>query len=322
VGSNDLIGSSAAMQYLRQYLPKVAASGANVLITGPTGTGKELVAECIHRLGPRRDGAFVSVNCAAIPEALFEGELFGYEAGAFTGALRRYEGKLRLASGGTLFLDEIGEMSPTGQAKILRAIEAREVMALGGRAAAAVDVRFVAATNQDLELLVKSRGFRPDLYYRLNVARLHLPPLTERKEDIPDLFAHFVGQFNDRLRGRVGLPTRQLLECLLQYDWPGNVREIRNLVEALFIDPPDGEITLGDLPPSFQHIFGRFSVDTMPERDRLISVLHETNWNKKQTAVVMNWSRMTLYRKLSKYHITAPQGDDEDGGSDSPTGGG
>jgi DNA-binding NtrC family response regulator len=289
---------------LRQYLPKLAHSNANVLITGETGTGKERVAQIIHQLGPRKTGAFVCVNCAAVPDALFESEMFGHEAGAFTGALRRFEGKLRLASGGTIFLDEIGEMSLLAQGKILRALESREVSPLGAPEAAPIDVRFIAATNQDLEPLVQARAFRKDLYYRLNVARVHLQPLRERREDILELFDFFVAKFNHELEVGVGPPSPRLLQSFLQYEWPGNVREIRNLVEALFIDPPPGETDLAHLPDSFRRIFERFTVDTVLERDRLLAVLHQTNWNKKQAAIQLNWSRMTLYRKIAKYHIT------------------
>lgn len=305
-----LIGSSPAIRQLRQYLPKLAVSNANVLITGETGTGKERVAQIIHQLGPRRSGAFVCVNCAAIPDTLFESEMFGHEAGAFTGALRRFDGKLRQASGGTIFLDEIGEMSLLAQGKILRALESREVSPLGASESAAIDVRFIAATNQDLEPLIQARVFRKDLYYRLNVANVHLQPLRERKEDIAELFNFFITKFNQELQAGVGPPTQELLLSFFKYEWPGNVREIRNLVEALFIDPPTGATDLIHLPESFRRIFERFTVDAVPERERLLAILHQTNWNKKQAAMHMNWSRMTLYRKLAKYHITRP-GDEE-----------
>jgi two-component system response regulator HydG len=246
------------------------------------------------------------VNCAAIPDSLFESELFGYEQGAFTGAQEGYPGKLRMASGGTVFLDEIGEMTLSAQAKILRVLESREIFPLGGRSVSTVNVRFVAATNQDLEPLVAERKFRQDLFYRLNVARLHLPALKDRKEDIPDLLSHFVQQFNERYHRRVEGATGELLECLLSYEWPGNVRELRNLVEAVFIDPPEHRISLEDLPDYFRRIFSRYRVETLPERDKLVSILEQTNWNKKKAAREMNWSRMTLYRKISKYRLAGP----------------
>jgi len=294
------------MSHLRNYIPKVARSDAHVLITGATGTGKERVAAAIHGTSPRRSQPFLCVNCAAIPDALFESEFFGFEQGAFTGAHEAYQGKLRIASGGTIFLDEIGEMTMSAQAKILRVLESREVFPLGGRRVSTVNVRFVAATNQDLEPLVAERKFRQDLFYRLNVARLHLPALKDRKEDIPDLLTHFLQQFNQRYQLRIEGATGELLDCLLSYEWPGNVRELRNLVEAVFIDPPDRWISLDDLPDYFRRIFSRYRVDTLPERDRLVSILEQTNWNKKKAAREMNWSRMTLYRKISKYRLSGP----------------
>jgi len=295
------------MLELREYIGKVGRSEASVLITGPTGSGKERVAESIHSSSPRRDRAFLCVNCAAIPDSLLESELFGYERGAFTGAQEGCPGMLRVASGGTVFLDEIGEMSLGAQAKILRVLENREVFPLGARRMVSIDVRFIAATNQDLEPLIAENRFRQDLFYRLNVARLSLPSLKEHKEDIPELFAHYVNDFNRRYGGTVGQPTQELLEQLLTYEWPGNVRELRNLVEAIFIDPPDGPVSLESLPDSFKRIFSRTVVASIGERERLVSALYRTNWNKSQAASQLNWSRMTLYRKISKYQITDPK---------------
>ncbi len=291
------------MEHFRDYICKVARIDANVLISGETGTGKERVAECIHNASPRRNHPFVCVNCAAIPESLLESELFGFERGAFTGAQEPYPGKLRLAKSGTVFLDEIGDMSMVGQAKILRVLESREVFPLGARTTLTVDVRFIAATNQDLETLVAQQKFRIDLYYRLNVARLQLPPLRERKEDIPELFARFISEFNRQYSGRVTVPTKQLLDALMQYEWPGNIRELRNLTEGIFIDPPEGPVSVCHVPDPFRQIFSRYVCDGMEERERLVAVLRETRWNKKKAASRMKWSRMTLYRKLSKYNI-------------------
>lgn len=302
----SLVGSSQSMLDLRSYIPKVARSEANVLITGDTGTGKERVAESIHYESPRRNQPFVCVNCAAIPDSLIESELFGYERGAFTGAQQGYAGKLRLANGGTVFLDEIGDMSLAAQAKVLRAIENHEVFPLGGRQMAPINARFIAAVNQDLEPLIAAQQFRRDLYYRLNVARITLPPLKERKEDIPELLSYYVHQFNDRFGESVGTPSRELMECLMRYDWPGNIRELRNLVEAIFIDPPHGSIALADLPESFRRIFAPYVSEAVPEKDRLLSTLYDTNWNKSKAAAELRWSRMTLYRKLAKYKLTEP----------------
>jgi transcriptional regulator with PAS, ATPase and Fis domain len=234
---------------------------------------------------------------------LLESELFGYERGAFTGALGASAGKLRLARGGTVFLDEIGEMTPYAQAKLLRVVEGGEVFALGAKRASPIDVRFIAATNQDLESMVVNRQFRKDLFYRFNVARVSLPPLRERKEDVAQLFDYFLYQYNGRYQRRVSGPSPQLMQRLLQYDWPGNVRELRNLVEAVFIDPPAGEIALEDLPEGFKSIFEGYVRSEPAERDRIISILSATKWNKSKAAVQLQWSRMTLYRKLEKYRL-------------------
>jgi len=302
--SRELIGSSSAMAAVRAYAGKVAQTDVSVLITGATGTGKELVAEAIHRNSVRRRAPFVSVNCAAIPDSLLESELFGYEHGAFTGADDRYPGKLRIADHGTVFLDEIGELSPPGQAKILRVLESREIFPLGARRTAKLDVRFLAATNQDLEPMIARGAFRQDLYFRLNVARIYLPSLCERPEDIIELFRYFLHRFNARNQKNVQEPTPELRECLLSYGWPGNVRELRNFVEAIFIDPPPGPIGLQDLPESFRRVFAGHRRTELSEREAIVSALSRTHWNKKLAARELQWSRMTLYRKLDKYKIT------------------
>jgi transcriptional regulator with PAS, ATPase and Fis domain len=291
---------------LRAYIRKVAQSDANVLITGETGTGKERVAASIHAESRRRSQPFVSINCAAIPDSLFESELFGFNRGAFTGAQEAQLGKLRSAQGGTFLFDEIGEMNLGAQAKVLRVLENREVFPLGAPRVAAVDLRFIAASNVDLEPLVSQNRFRRDLYYRLNVARLQLLPLREHKEDIPELIGHYVKEFNQRYNFQVEKPTQEVLDRLMDYDWPGNVRELRNLVEVVFIDPPKGSIALSDLPPPFRRLFGGQLRAVIPERERLMSALYQTNWNKTKAAAQLKWSRMNLYRKLSKYHIVQP----------------
>jgi transcriptional regulator with PAS, ATPase and Fis domain len=299
-----IIGSSASMVALRSYLPKVARSRATVLITGETGTGKERVAEAVHLLGSHCRGPFVAINCAALPDGLVESEFFGHERGAFTGAIGAAQGHFGRASGGTLFLDEIGELSLHAQAKLLRAIESREVMPVGASRAVPVDVRIVAATNQPLEDLVERRQFRADLFYRLNVGRLCLPLLKDRKGDIPLLLNHAIAEFNQREQRTVGSPDGELLQCLLAHDWPGNIRELRNLVEAVFIDPPCDRITLSQLPPVFRELFSRYRSSATSDRDQLIEVLKRTRWNKAEAAKQLNWSRMTLYRKLARYNIT------------------
>jgi two-component system response regulator HydG len=298
-----LVGVSPAMAALKAYLPKVARSAATVLITGETGTGKECVAQALHELGPRHDGPFVEINCAALPESLIESELFGHVRGAFTGAVSASDGVFVRAQGGTLFLDEIGEMSLHGQAKLLRVLESRKVSPLGARYPREVDVRILAATNQPLEAQVRDGRFRADLYYRLGVARIDLPPLRERREDVPLLLEHAIRELNRRDQRSVQAPDAELLDCLVAYDWPGNVRELRNLVEVVFIDPPAGRISLADLPPVFRAIFAQHRQVASSERERLLGVLRQTNWNKAEAAKQLRWSRMTLYRKLAKYQL-------------------
>ncbi len=296
-----IIGKHPAIRKIGGYIAKVAVTDSQVLITGETGTGKELVAELIHASSPRHEKPFICVNSAAIPDSLLESELFGYERGAFTGAHSLKEGALKLADGGTVFFDEIGDMSPYAQAKILRSIENKEVHRLGGRKSVPVDVRFIAATNQDLEQLVAQDKFRKDLYFRLNVARIHLPPLRDRREDIPLLFDHYIKQLNHRFSREVEGFGEDALDALLRYDWPGNVRELKNLLEAIFVDLPPPRISFADLPEQYQRRFR--DAAPLAERDRLLSALLSTKWNKSKAARKLHWSRMTLYRKMAKYQI-------------------
>lgn len=298
-----LIGDSVAIREINLYIGMVGSTDSTVLITGETGTGKEVTAELVHRNSPRRHKPFVCINCAAIPDSLLESELFGFERGAFTGAHAFREGRLKLADGGTAFFDEIGDMTPEGQAKILRVIEGKEVHRLGAKARVPLDVRFIAATNQDLERRVAEGRFRKDLYYRLNVARIHLPPLRERKEDIPPLFDHYIRELNRRLGREVEGLTEDALEPLLRYEWPGNVRELKNFLEAMFIGTSSQRISFLDLPEQFRRRLAE--TDGLPEdeRARMLSALLTTRWNKSKAAQKLNWSRMTLYRKMAKYQI-------------------
>ena len=308
VNGSCIVGDSPPMRQIKAYIGLVAGTDSNVLITGETGTGKDLVAQLIHANSPRRDKAFVCINSAALPDSLLESELFGYERGAFTGAYASFEGKLKLGDRGTLFFDEVGEMTPSAQAKILRAIETREFQRLGGRRSVALDVRIIAATNQDLERLMKEGRFRKDLYYRLHVATIHLPPLRGRTADIADLLKHYLRQFNERFRTQVEGLTQEAFELLLRYDWPGNVRELKNLLEAIFVCGPGRRITIMDLPQSLRQ---RFSVsEPVPgdDQERLLAALLSTNWNKSRAARELRWSRMTLYRKLAKYGMAKENG--------------
>jgi transcriptional regulator with PAS, ATPase and Fis domain len=301
-----IVGESPSIDALRDYLPKVARARATVLVTGETGTGKECVAQTIHALSRRAAAPFVVVNCGALPDSLIESELFGHIRGAFTGAYADARGKIAEADGGTLFLDEIGELSLFAQAKLLRVLEAQEVQPVGSTRTEKVDVRVVAATNRHLEADVAAHRFRADLFYRLNVARLTLPPLRERPGDIALLANHVIAEFNRRDGRQVGELGEPLLDCLRAHDWPGNVRELRNVIESVFIDPPTGTLELRHLPPPFQNLFAQYRGTSQSDRARVIDALERSRWNKASAAKALHCSRMTLYRKLAKYHLTDP----------------
>lgn len=298
-----MIGESKSMQEIKTRLLKVAATDTAVLITGETGTGKELVAEMIHTNSPNSKKPLVCINCSALPETLLESELFGFERGAFTGAVAPKRGKFELANGSTVFLDEIGDMSLYTQAKILRAIEKKEIHHLGGEKGIPINVRVISATNQDLEQMVSEGKFRKDLYYRLNVVRIHLNPLRNRKEDIPPLLRYYTKELNKRFIKEVNGFTEEAMLALLNYDWPGNIRELRNLLEATFVNLSSNKIDFIDLPERFRKQFKEIGRLSREERDQLLSALFATKWNKCKAAKKLRWSRMTLYRKMDKYHI-------------------
>jgi DNA-binding NtrC family response regulator len=299
-----LIGDSPVMRDTKSRLLRAATADSSVLITGETGTGKELAAQMIHYASSRRSKALVSINCAAIPETLLESELFGYEKGAFTGAQWANAGLVQRADGGTLFLDEVGELSPVAQAKLLRVIETKEFTRLGGKGTVRVDVRFVAATNQNIENLVKEHRFRQDLFFRLGILRIHLPPLRERKQDLPALICHYIAEFNRAFGRKVEGFSEASYRWLLEYEWPGNVRELRNLLEATFVNLAPEQIARIDLPAEFASVT---SNGVLAERDRLLSILLSTKWNKSEAARQMHWSRMTLYRKMTMYKLPFKQ---------------
>ncbi len=299
-----LVGSSQAMRDVRQYIERIAATDASVLITGETGTGKDLVAELLHRQSPRRHKPFVSINCAAIPDSLLESELFGCERGAFTGAETARPGHLSAAGGGTVLFDEIGEMTPYAQVKILRALDTREIYRLGSTRKVPLDLRVVAATNQDLDLLMDAGKFRRDLYYRLNVSRVQLPPLRDRREDIPALLNHYIADLNHRFQRRVEGFTSDARQQLVDYDWPGNVREIKNVLEGIFAELPSRSVAFLETPAYMRKKLARRPPVSHVERDRLVLALSATEWNVSQVARQLHWSRMTVYRKLAKYHLS------------------
>jgi DNA-binding NtrC family response regulator len=303
-----LIGESAAMRDVRSFLRAAAPAESNVLISGETGTGKELAAEMVHRLSRRAGRPFICVNCAALPDALLESELFGCERGAYTGATSSRTGLLEAAEGGTVFLDEVGEMSALGQAKLLRALETRKLQRLGSTKTIPINVRVIAATNRDLDKLVDEGLFRKDLYYRLNVAHVRLPRLAERKEDIPALCWHYVGRFNRDFGKSVNGLSDEAMQSLLRHDWPGNVRELKNVLEASFLRVSSGVIEYQDLPEQFRQRTPNAQERSDAEVERMIEALSEVQWNCTKAAKKLRWSRMTLYRKMRKHHLMRPGG--------------
>lgn len=317
--STGLIGMSPVMKKVYQLIDKVAQADTTVLIQGESGTGKELVAYTIHQRSFRKDKPFVTVDCGAIPEDLVESELFGHEKGAFTGALQKKEGKFELARGGTLFLDEIGNLPLPGQAKLLRALEQKQITRVGGSSVIPVDVRILAATNILLKQATQEGKFREDLFYRLNVFTLELPPLRERKEDIPLLVETFLNRFAQQQKKNVRDVSAEAMEVLLSYHWPGNVRELRNVLERAVI-LADDRITLEHLP----NLSGLVSSFTSPppsplttlsfskvkdkllsdlEKEYIIQALAKSKGNKAKAARALNINYRTLYEKMKKYGI-------------------
>jgi two-component system, NtrC family, response regulator HydG len=327
-GFEDLIGVSEAIREIKSLIQRIAPFNSTVLINGESGTGKEIVARLIHRHSSRAQAPFVSVNCAAVPDSLVESELFGHERGAFTGAVTRQRGQLKNAHGGTLFLDEIGDMSLVAQSKMLRVLEQREIQPLGSAQPVPIDVRLITATHRDLQSLSTQGKFREDLYYRLDVSRIRLPPLRERVQDIPVLAIHFVQMMN-RAHGRqlLGL-TPAALHTLTRHDWPGNIRQLRNVIEAATALATSDWISEPDL-----RALHTFSVSAptplrttiargIPTRqvkigkDALLEALEATHWNLTRTAEMLNWSRSTVYRKVARYKIQRNAPDDVEGASD------
>src|SRR6266403_3902704 len=313
----EIVGKSPLIEHLRQQIAIAAPSSGRVLIQGENGSGKELVARAIHALSARRDGPFVEVNCAAIPEELIESELFGHERGAFTGAVARRRGKFELADGGTLFLDEIGDMSLKTQAKVLRVLEEQAFERVGGKETLRVDVRVLAASNQDLPDLIAQGRFREDLFYRLSVIPVEVPPLRQRAEDIPLLVEHFIKLFSGENAKRPKTISVEALAYFLSYDWPGNVRELRNMVERLVIMTPGDVIGPDDLPaplrPKDLASGGDAKERTLREareafeRAYILSELRANEWNMARTAERLGIERSHLYRKLKAYGISAPK---------------
>lgn len=326
-----LIGDSPEMQKVYDMIEKIADTESTVLITGESGTGKELIAKTIHYSSLRSDAPFIPVNCAAIPKDLLESELFGHEKGAFTGALNTRIGRFELANKGTLFLDEVGELAPHLQVKLLRVLQEREFERVGGIKTIKVDVRILAATNSDLEKAVKEGRFREDLFYRLNVIPLHIPPLRKRREDIPLLIDYFAHEFARKRKREPLRFSKQAMDAFLRYDWPGNVRELRNLIERLTILVNSDVVSLNDLPEKFRPDvhpsggvaedepcpFAEYTEHSLPpdipdegidlnqvidnlERDLILKALKKAGGVKSRAASLLNLNRTTLIEKMKK----------------------
>jgi DNA-binding NtrC family response regulator len=314
-----MIGYSDCMKKVFDTISRVSSSDSTILIHGESGTGKELVARAIHFNSDRKNQPLIPVNCGAIPEELLESELFGHEKGAFTGAIRTKIGRFELAQGGTIFLDEIGDMSPALQVKLLRVIQERDFERIGGVKTISVDVRIIAATNQNLEKAVIEKKFREDLFYRINVIPVHLPPLRERDKDIEILANHFLKRFNQLSKKNIARISPEAIHCIMRYPWPGNVRELENLMEMLVVMKEKGDIELSDLPPkllnytnaelshshmdlpsegiNFNEMVSRF------EKDLLLQALRKSRGVKNRAAKLLQLNRTTLVEKLKRFNL-------------------
>ena len=308
----DIVGRSKVMTELFEILPQISTSSSTVLIEGPSGTGKELFARAIHNLSPRKDAPFVVVNCAALPDTLLESELFGHKAGAFTDAKTDKPGRFVLADKGTIFLDEIGDISPAMQVRLLRALQERIVEPLGDIKSVPVDIRVVVATNKDLTKLVREGSFREDLYYRIRVIHLNLPPLKQRREDIPLLVDHLITKFNSLQGKDIAGVSDEVMAALMEHDYPGNVRELENIIEQAFVLSRGGLIELNHLPPELRPVetdnrgaSKPMSLDSM-EKFLIAEALRRYKGNRKKTAADLGINLSTLYRKIKMMNIQTP----------------
>jgi PAS domain S-box-containing protein len=312
----DLTSRSPLMQKVFEVLPTIAASPSTVLILGETGTGKELVARTIHSLSPRRNNPFVTVSCGALPDTLLESELFGYKAGAFTGAAKDKPGRFALARGGTLFLDEIGEVSPALQVRLLRVLQERTYEPLGGTRTETTDARIIVATHRDLAEETRKGVFREDLYYRVNVVRVELPPLRRRKEDIPLLVAQFIERFNRNQRKAVPGIAAEALSLLMAHDWPGNVRELENVIERAFIMCSEGFIRIVHLPEEVTAIGASAGADPdvrsahdLLDAQSIRAALERNDYNRLAASKELGIHKTTLFRRIKKLGIALPEHD-------------
>jgi len=308
----DIVTKNHKMLQIFDTLPIISQSESTVLIQGASGTGKELFARAVHRLSGRKNGPFVAINCGALPDTLLESELFGYVKGAFTDAKKDKPGRFTLAKGGSIFLDEVESLPLSIQVKLLRVLQEREFEPLGAAASVKADVRLIAATKEDLSKLVKKNTFRDDLFYRLNVVKVYLPPLAKRREDIPLLVNYFIERFNKRMEKSITGISSDVLELLMQYDYPGNVRELENIIEHSCVMCQGTEIELKHLPPELHVMHKEVSEEksgkSLPpfqsaERKLIYDILEKNNWSKVKTAMELKLHRATIYRKMKKYDL-------------------
>jgi DNA-binding NtrC family response regulator len=302
---DEVVGESPAIKKVMEMVNTVAKTDSTVMILGESGTGKELIARAIHSRSSRRYFPIITINCGAYPEGLLESELFGHEKGAFTGAMYRRKGKLEMADKGTLFLDEIGNISEKMQMDLLRVIETKNFTRLGGDKAIDVDFRVISATNKDLEKAIKEESFREDLYYRLNVFSILLPPLRDRRTDISLIAKYFLSKYAQSMNKNVTDFSPQAMEMFIGYDWPGNIREVRNVVERAMVVAQGPQIQVEDISfpfPSPALPSGGISLDEV-EKDQILKILNQTKGNIAQAAEILKISRLTLYNKIEKYHL-------------------
>jgi two-component system response regulator HydG len=305
---SGIIGKDPQMQKIYRLIEDIAPTDTTVLIQGESGTGKELVARAIHRKSQRMDKPFIVINCSAYPATLLESELFGHEKGAFTGAIRQKSGRFEQADGGTVFLDEIGEIAPSAQIKLLRVLQSQKFERVGGEKTLTVNVRVLAATNKELLQEVQEGSFREDLFYRLNVIPIQLPPLRKRHNDIPLLARHFLRRFATEQNKEIQDFSSEAMRLLLDYPWPGNVRELENSIEHAAVLAKQSNVEISDLPSTIRNAAASVSSETRGtifenEKKLLQEVLEECDWNKKKAALQLGISRSTLYEKLKKYQI-------------------
>ncbi len=308
---DEMIGNSQGINQVHRLINQVAKTDTTVLIIGETGSGKELVAKAIHHLSPKRDKPFITVNCVALPENLLESELFGHEKGAFTGAINQRLGRFELADSGTIFLDEIGEIGIPMQVKLLRVLQERKFERVGGTKTIKVDVRVIAATNRDLEKAIKEGKYREELYYRLNVVPIFLPPLRERKNDIFILLKHFLDIFNMRTNKNISEITNEAQELLIAYNWPGNIRELENIVERMVVLAKGDKIDVEDIPENIRLAKENrlsfkekvYQTKAQIERELVIKVLQESDGNRTKAAKALGIDRKTLLKKIKEYGI-------------------